>query len=298
MSVLGEPGPRHGRGPLLVVSAILVAAVLAAAAWLLLRRPAREQRPPAAPLARRASASATPAPAPPGAAAGTLQVDAGEPGALVAVDGKQLGLAPQRRELAPGPHRVRVTQEGREPWEREVQVIPGRTARLTARLEPESIRLRVVADVPGANVFLDRKFLGTTPVEARDLSPGSHRLNVSADGYEMYAETLELGAGPREVLVRFKEVRLDEQLAVVHKHGMGSCRGTLRATNAGLRYDASDASDAFETPFGSLEPLQVDYLKKNLRVRLRGGRTYNFTGESADRLLAFQKAVEAARRRL
>lgn len=295
--MLGEPGPRHGRGPRLVVSALLLAAVLAGAAWLLLRRPAHEPRPPAAPP-RRASARATPAPTAPAAAAGTLQVDAAEPGALVTVDGEPLGPAPQTRPLAPGPHRVRVTKEGREPWEREVQVIPGHTARVTARLEAEPARLRVDADVPGASVFLDRRFLGTTPVETRDLSPGSHRLNVSAEGYEMYAETLDLGAGPREVVVRFKEVRLDETLAVVHKHGMGSCRGTLHATTAGLRYDASDASDRFEAPFGSLEPLQVDYLKKNLRVRLRGGKTYNFTGESADRLLAFQKTVEAARKRL
>src|SRR5512146_1532667 len=122
--MLGAPGPRHGRGSLLVVSVLLLAAVLAAAAWLLLRRPAREPRPMSAPSTRRATASATPAPAAPAAAAGTLQVDAVEPGALVAVDGEPLGPAPQTRQLAPGPHLVRVTKEGREPWEREVQLIP------------------------------------------------------------------------------------------------------------------------------------------------------------------------------
>ena len=114
----------------------------------------------------------------------------------------------------------------------------------------------------------------------------------------MYAETLDLGPGSREVVVRFKEVRLDEKLPVVHKHAMGSCRGTLLATTAGLRYDTADAGDAFSAPFASLEPLQVDYLKKNLRVKLRGGKTYNFTADSADALLTFQKAVEAARKRL
>ena len=182
--------------------------------------------------------------------------------------------------------------------EREVHVVPGRNAHVTARPEAEAPRLRVDADVAGANVFFDRKFLGTTPVETRDFAPGTHRLNVSADGYEMYAETLDLGSGPHELMVRFKEVRLDEKLPVVHKHGIGSCRGTLVATTAGLRYDTSDAGDAFSAPFGSLEPLQVDYLRKNLRVRLRGGKTYNFTGDSADALLSFQKAVEAARKRL
>jgi hypothetical protein len=216
----------------------------------------------------------------------------------VAIDGDVLGSAPQKKDLGPGSHRVRVTKEGFEPWEREVHVVPGRTARVTARLDAVAGRLRVDADVPGANVFLDRRFLGTTPVETRDFTPGTHRLNVSAEGYEMWADTVELGAGSRDVMVRFKEVRLDERVAVVHKHGVGSCRGTLAATTAGLRYDASEPGDGFSAPFASLEPLQVDYLKKSLRVKLRGGKTYNFTGDSADALLTFQKAVEAARKRL
>lgn len=293
-----EPGPRRGLGRLAVAALLVV--VVAAGAWWLLRRPAVEPRPSASPIARRSPAPrATPTPEPvAGATTGTLEVDASVPGAAVAIDGDAAGSAPQKRELAPGSHRVRVTKDGFQPWEREVHVVPGHTARLLARLEAEAARLRIDADVPGANVFLDRKFLGTTPVETRDFSPGTHRLNVSAEGYDMYAETLDLGPGPRDVMVRFKEVRLDEKLAVVHKHGVGSCRGTLLATPAGLRYDTADAGDAFNSAFGSLEPLQVDYLKKNLRVKLRGGRTFNFTADSADALLTFQKAVEAARKRL
>jgi hypothetical protein len=175
-------------------------------------------------------------------------------------------------------------------------------ARETPQAEPRPAAplptLRVDSDVPGANVFLDRKFLGTTPVETRDFAPGPHRLNVSADGYDMYAETIELPSSSHEVMVRFKEVRLDERVDVVHKHGVGSCRGRLLATTAGLRYEADKAGDSFEIPFPSLEPLQVDYLNRNLRVKQRGGKTWNFTAESADTLLAFQKAVEKARKRM
>jgi len=188
------------------------------------------------------------------------------------------------------------------PTPRATPTAPAPEARATPRAEPRpeaaAPTLRVDADVPGANVFLDRKFLGTTPVETRDFAPGSHRLNVSAEGYDMYAETVELPSSSHEVMVRFKEVRLDERVDVVHKHGMGSCRGRLLATTAGLRYEADKAGDSFEAPFASLEPLQVDYLKRNLRVKQRGGKTWNFTAESADALLAFQKAVEKARQRM
>jgi hypothetical protein len=175
-------------------------------------------------------------------------------------------------------------------------------ARATPRAEPRPATpaptRRVDSDVPGANVFLDRKLLGTTPVETRDFAPGPHRLNVSAEGYEMYGETVELRAGPNALTIRFKEVTLDERIDVVHKHGMGSCRGRLVATTAGLRYEADKAGDSFQVPLRSLEPLQVDYLKKNLRVKQRGGKAWNFTAESADALLVFQKTVEKARQRL
>jgi hypothetical protein len=170
--------------------------------------------------------------------------------------------------------------------------------RAEPRPEPAAPTLRVDADVPGANVFLDRKFLGTTPVETRDFRPGPHRLNVSAEGYDMYGETIELAAESREVVIRFKEVRLDERVDVVHRHGVGSCRGQLLATPAGLRFESDKPGDSFEAPLPSLEPLQVDYPKKSLRVKQRNGKTWNFTGDSADALLAFQKAVEKARQRM
>jgi hypothetical protein len=217
---------------------------------------------------------------------------------VVFVDGRRLGPPPQRVDLEAGSHTVRVEKEGFRPFEREVHVIPGRTLEIAARLETTPPSLSVEADVPGAQVFLDREFKGEAPLVIRDLEPGPHRLNVSAEGYEGYSEDIRIAAGANEVRVRFKEVRLDESLAVKHKHGMGSCRGRLVASTEGLRYETDHAKDSFIFPFSRLEPLEVDYLKKNLRVKVRGGRTYNFTAESADDLLTFQQAVEAARQRL
>ena len=180
----------------------------------------------------------------------------------------------------------------------EARATPRPRPRPEPRPEAAGPTLRVDADVPGANVFLDRKFLGTTPVETRDFAPGPHRLNVSAEGYEMYGETIELSSSSRDVTIRFKEVRLDEKVDVVHKHGVGSCKGRLLATTAGLRFEAGKAGDSFQVPFSSLEPLQLDYLNRGLRVKQKGGKTWNFTADSADTLLVFQKAVESARKRL
>jgi hypothetical protein len=231
---------------------------------------------------------------------GRLLVTALRPDATVFLDGRRLGAAPQHADgLSPGAHEVRVEKQGLRPFRMQVQILPGREARVEARLEPESSRLSVKADVVGAQVFLDRKSVGTAPVDL-ELTPGPHRLNVSAEGYEMYAEDVDVPSGQRDVMVRFREVHLDAGVDVVHKHGIGSCKGRLTATPAGIRYQASRRADAFDAPLDSLERLEVDYLAKTLRVGLLGGRSYNFTTRdpSADGLLVFQKQVEEARQRL
>ncbi|MBI4484621.1 MAG: hypothetical protein HY655_01295, partial [Acidobacteria bacterium] len=87
---------------------------------------------------------------------------------------------------------------------------------------------------------------------------------------------------------------------VVHRHGVGSCRGRLVATPAGIRYETSNRDDAFTTGLLDLETFQVDYLAKNLRVKLPKGRQFNFTDPdgNADRLFVFHRDVERARERL
>jgi hypothetical protein len=160
--------------------------------------------------------------------------------------------------------------------------------------------LRVRSDVPGASVFLDRKFLGTTPLEVDGLQAGSHRLNVSVEGYEGHAQSIEIGETPAEVEVRFKDVVVNASVPVVHKHGVGSCSGRLVADTSGLRYESSHAGDAFAMAFGDVETFAVDYLKKNLRVKRRGGRTWNFEDANgqADPLFVFHRDVDKARARL
>ena len=158
--------------------------------------------------------------------------------------------------------------------------------------------LRVESDVPGAMVFLNRKYLGTTPLVSRDVSPGSHQLNVQAEGLDPVVQTVEIGnEGETRVAVEINAVRLDARVPVVHKHGIGSCDGTLIATPAGLRYQTSHDKDGFTLTFAQLETFSVDYLEKALRVKQRGGRTWNFTtrDDNADPLYVFHREVEAAR---
>ncbi|HYS26179.1 MAG TPA: PEGA domain-containing protein [Vicinamibacterales bacterium] len=165
---------------------------------------------------------------------------------------------------------------------------------------PDLVTLRVESDVPGAQVFVDRQFVGAAPVTTTDVKPGTHQINVSAPGYDQYAQSIDITPGPRDLMIRFKDVKLDAKAEVIHKHGVGSCRGTLVATAQGLRYDTTNKGDAFTVPLTNLDVFQVDYLDKNLKVRIKGGKQYNFTDPmgNADNLFVFQRDVDKARQRL
>ena len=188
---------------------------------------------------------------------------------------------------------------------RPIRPVPAREAADSGGAAPAASSrpagvLRVRSDVPGAAVFLDRKFLGNTPLDVDGLERGSHRLNVSVDGYDGHAQAIEIGETPADVDVRFKEVRLNASVPVIHKHGMGSCSGQLVADPAGLRYETANREDAFTLRFEDVDIFVVDYLKKSLRVKKRGGRTWNFEDPNgqADPLFVFHRDVEKARTRL
>jgi hypothetical protein len=81
---------------------------------------------------------------------------------------------------------------------------------------------------------------------------------------------------------------------------MGSCTGQLLATPQGLRYETSDKDDRFDVPLKDIETFTVDYQDKNLRVKVRKGKQYNFTDPdgNSDRLFVFHRDVEKVRLRV
>ena len=165
---------------------------------------------------------------------------------------------------------------------------------------PTLASLTLDSDVPGASVFIDRQFVGNTPLSLDKLQPGSKRVQLTATGFDSVQKTIDLTPGPNSITIRVKEVSLSARTPVVHKHGVGSCDGTLSATLDGLRYDSANKGDAFTLPYAQVEQFAIDYLQKNLRVKQKGGKTWNFTdkNDNADVLFVFHRDVEAARKKL
>jgi hypothetical protein len=196
---------------------------------------------------------------------------------------------PEQPADASAPRRARPRKEEPKP------------AEPAAPSPPAGPTLVVESDVPGAAVFVDRKFVGMTPLRTTDVPGGSHQLNASVTGEEGLAQPIEIAeTGETTISLKFREVRLNASVAVVHKHGMGSCEGRLIATTDGLRYDTSNKKDAFSIPFSQLESFEIDYLKKELKVKQKGGKNWNFTdkSENADKLFVFHRDVTKAREKL
>ena len=164
----------------------------------------------------------------------------------------------------------------------------------------DAATLQVDVDVPDAQVFVDRVFLGKAPLTTTDVKVGAHRLNVSAAGYEGVAQALDVKPGTQQVTVKLREVRLDASIEVIHTHRMGSCKGRLIATPQGMRYETTDKDDAFKTALLDIDTFEVAYLEKNLRIKLKQGKRFDFTDPdgNADRLFVFQRDVAKAIERL
>ena len=198
-------------------------------------------------------------------------------------------VEPEPVAPAPAPRRARPKKEEPKPAE-------------PAAPAPVGPTLVVESDVAGASVFIDRNFVGTTPLRTTEVPAGSHQLNASVTGEEGLAQAIEVGeSGETAITLRFKEVRLNASVAVVHKHSMGrSCEGRLLATPDGIRYDTPNKGDAFAFPFSALEVFEIEYLKKELKVKQKGGKTWNFTdkSENADKLFVFHRDVTKAREKL
>jgi len=205
-------------------------------------------------------------------------------------------IVPRKNE--PGPTPAKPVSEA--PRKAAPKNAPGEPAPEPAPAAPKLASLKLDTDVPGASVFIDRQFVGTTPLSLDKLEPGSKRVQITATGFESVQKTINLDPGPNAITIRVKEVTLNARTSVVHKHAMGSCDGQLTATLDGLRYDTANKGDAFALPYAQVESFVVDYLQKNLRVKQKGGKTWNFTdqNDNADALFVFHRDVEAARKKL
>jgi len=141
-------------------------------------------------------------------------------GASVSVDGRDYGKTPATvRDLARGPHQVRVTRDGYAAQERRVVLsssrpaqsvnvsmvrtpvpTPPRSAAAAPASSPASApttgraagALAVDSRPTGARVFLDGKPIGTTPLMVPSVPAGDHAVRLELDGYRPWTSSVRM----------------------------------------------------------------------------------------------------------
>lgn len=137
-------------------------------------------------------------------AVGSLQVSSTPGGAAVYVNGVYSGTTNTVvGNIPPGNHQVRISKAGFADSEDWIIVQPNQVTILDKKLESATKEsggaLVITADLPGASVYLNNQFMGTTqtgrPLELTGLTPGTYEVYISIRNYEDYKTTVQVGPG-------------------------------------------------------------------------------------------------------
>ena len=160
------------------------------------------------------------APAPPVASA-TLRVEVDVRGALVKVDGLEMGRSPLTPlTLKAGVHRVEASHPGHFDAQRTVDLagggeetirlsLPARQSEPVAPEPPALVPVELSVSPAGAKVHVDDELMGLSPLPAFTLTPGTHKLRVVKPGFLKDERTLTVRAG-QPVTLELKLMRLGD----------------------------------------------------------------------------------------
>src|SRR5271157_385845 len=134
----------------------------------------------------------------------SLKIESKPPGASVRIDdkgaGSTVGGKPLSAKVLAGPHTVQLNLDGYEAWTTRVTVKEGENPPIRAELKPKDAYL-ILRSQAGAEVRVDGNVsgrVGTDGTFPARVSPGSHQIQVSLDGYDSWSSSETLAAGDRK----------------------------------------------------------------------------------------------------
>jgi uncharacterized protein YneF (UPF0154 family) len=139
---------------------------------------------------------------------GRLLIRSTPSGARVSINGRVRGRTPLiLRDMPLRVLTVTLSQKGYKPSEQRVALSAARpTATLDTRLEAQGGEtvsgettgsLYIESRPSSAQVFVDNRSIGTTPVSVGDLSPGYHRVRLELAGFTSWMTMAEVKVGTR-----------------------------------------------------------------------------------------------------
>ena len=128
-----------------------------------------------------------------GAPSPGVKVDSEPPGAVLSINGKEVGRTPYHwRSPPPGKTLLQFTREGYEPLDRVVNGDPAALADVVVKLQ-RLLGLVLFQSTPsGAEVTVNGSFKGKAPLLSTDLPSGKHKVVFRIEGYDPREVDLEI----------------------------------------------------------------------------------------------------------
>jgi hypothetical protein len=144
------------------------------------------------------------------APAGTLLVTS-DAGGEVWLDGAKKDAAPAIITGVPaGEHVIEVRKEGLAPWRQTVTVVSGQQAKVAANFgaaaappppPPAAVAsLRVIANEPDVQVFIDGEDKGRAPVTLPNIKPGEHIVEGRKAKYKSVEQSVKVATGENSIV--------------------------------------------------------------------------------------------------
>jgi formylglycine-generating enzyme required for sulfatase activity len=146
---------------------------------------------------------------------GNLLVNANLSDIEVLIDDQLAGSVPGTLEqISRGAHKLEFRKYRYFPLQQEVQIEGlGKTQAIDISLQPAWGQLDITSLPAGADLFIDDRLIGQTPISAEVLETGS-RLTLKATGYKTLQQQVTINAGSRAQHPLIEMIVADGQLAI------------------------------------------------------------------------------------
>jgi formylglycine-generating enzyme required for sulfatase activity len=186
-----------------------------------------------------------------------VEISTTPPGATVYRGEEEIGVTPARLELMEGTHQLSVVRSGFKAWDGVIETRANEDRVLpTIQLEPANAELHVMTIPVGANVTVDGRYRGQSPIKLA-LSPDvDYRIGVSKAGYGSAFREIRLAAAATREL----NIDMTARVGVVNVNVMPA--------------DAAILIDGRETGSGSAT-LHLSSAPHRLQVQKPGYQPYS-----------------------
>jgi hypothetical protein len=115
------------------------------------------------------------------------------PDAMILIDNNENGTTPQTiKDLSSGMHEIVIRKDGYQDWNESITIGTDKKNTVTALLQRITGTINIQSDPSNAMILIDGNKAGTTPATIKDLSPGTHKVDISMDGHAEWKENIEI----------------------------------------------------------------------------------------------------------